>query len=199
MTLFQLAVILFLIVNPIGNVPTFLALLKGRSLADQQRILLREAFFSMCLALVFLFFGERFLCCFYVKDYALTVSGGIILFIVALGMIFPERGKADAEQREEPFLVPIATPLLSGAGLLTMIILYSHQEDDLLKMSAAILLAWMAVGVVLVCSPYLQMLCGERGLAALEQLMGMLLMMMAVERLVHGVRLFLASPMHSGL
>ena len=89
------------------------------------------------------------------------------------------------------FIVPIATPLLFGAGLMTMIIVYAKQEANDLKVLFAILLAWIGITLVLVMAPYLQVFLGKRGLAALEQLMGMLLSMIAIEMLVKGAALFL--------
>lgn len=194
MSIIQLATIFFIVTNPIGNSPTIIALIKDHSLKKQQRILFREAMFSMILAIFFLFLGEVFLCCLQIQNYALTISGGILLFIVALKMIFANNGDTQTEApKQDPFIVPIATPLLSGAGLLTMIMLYSKQEANDFKILLAILLAWVGVTGVLVSAPYMQIFLGKRGLAALEQLMGMILAMIATEMIVKGSYLFLAA------
>lgn len=191
MSVIQLAMIFFIITNPIGNSPTIIALIKDYTIREQQKILFRESMFSMLLAIFFLFLGELFLSCFCIRDYGLTTSGGVLLFIVALKMIFIDRDeKRISEPKQAPFIVPIATPLVSGAGLLTMIILYSKQEANDMKIFLAILVAWVAITIVLVSAPYLQILLGKRGLAALEQLMGMLLVMMATEMIVQGFSLF---------
>lgn len=194
MTIFQLAMIFFIVTNPIGNCPTIIALIKDHSIKEQQKILFREAMFSMILAIFFLFLGEIFLSSLNIQNYALTVSGGVLLFLVALKMIFSDRNETRAEApKQVPFIVPIATPLLSGAGLLTMIMLYSKQEANDLKILFAILLAWIGVTIVLVTAPYLQVFLGKRGLAALEQLMGMLLAMIAMQMIVQGSSLFLTA------
>ncbi|MBS4163975.1 UPF0056 inner membrane protein YhgN [Candidatus Protochlamydia amoebophila] len=188
----QLAMIFFIVTNPIGNCPTIITLIKDYSIKQQQKILFRESIFSMILAILFLFLGEIFLTSFQIQNYALTISGGILLFIVALKMIFSDRMKTKTDtSKQAPFIVPIATPLLSGAGLLTMIMLYSKEEANDLKMLCAILLAWVGITTVLVTAPYLQIFLGERGLAALEQLTGMLLAMIAIQMIVQGSGLFL--------
>jgi multiple antibiotic resistance protein len=143
------------------------------------------------LAIFFLFLGETFLSSLNIQDFALTISGGVLLFIVALHMIFSSRDeKQVVGPKQAPFIVPIAAPLLSGAGLLTMIMLYSKQEANDMKILLAIFLAWVGVTAVLVAAPYLQIFLGKRGLAALEQLMGMLLAMIATEMMVKGFSLF---------
>lgn len=189
----QLAMIFFIITNPIGNCPTIIALIKDHPLKRQQKILFRESMFAMLLAIFFLFLGDFFLGCLSIKSYALNISGGILLFLVALKMIFSDRSEDDSHTpRQDPFIVPIATPLLSGAGLMTMIMLYSKQEGNNLKVLLAILLAWIGVTLVLVTAPYLQILLGKRGLSALEQLMGMLLAMIAMEMIVKGSSMFIS-------
>lgn len=194
MSILQLAIIFFIVTNPIGNCPTILALIKDHSIKKQQKILLRESIFSMCIAIFFLFLGEAFLSSLNIQGYALTISGGIILFLVAFSMIFSKASDTNKEEvKRNPFIVPIATPLLSGAGLMTMVMLYSKQENDNFKILLAIFLAWSAITAVLVMTPYLQILLGKRGLSALEQLMGMLLAIIGMQMIVDGTALFLNS------
>lgn len=192
MSIFQLALTFFIVTNPIGNVPAILALLKNYDFAAQRRILIREGFFSFLIAIFFQYFGEIFLGALHIEDYAMSLCGGILLLILALGMIFPKRSDGPNDSLEqEPFIVPIATPLLSGAGVLSMIMLFAKQEANNVKMSAAIVLAWVGVIGVLAFAPYLQKLLGRRGLLALEQLMGMLLCIIASGILVNGIQLFI--------
>ena len=195
MSITQLAMIFFIVTNPIGNSPTIIALIKDHSIREQQKILFRESLFSMLLAFFFLFLGESFLNNLKIENYALYISGGILLFLVALHMIFttPTEERVKETPKRDPFIVPIATPLLSGAGLLTMIMLNSKQENDNFKVFLAILLAWIGVTAVLVSAPYLQIVLGKRGLSALEQLMGMLLAMIAMEMIVQGSALFMTA------
>jgi len=194
-TVLQLALIIFIVTNPIGNCPAIIALIKDHSIKDQQKILFRESIFAMILAIFFLVLGEAFLTRLQIQNYALSTSGGVLLFIVAFKMIFSNRNSEETVEKpkQDPYIVPIATPLLSGAGLLTMIMLYSKQEENDWKVFFAILIAWVGITAVLVAAPYLQIFLGKRGLAALEQLMGMLLAMMAIGMVVQGMSLFLTA------
>lgn len=194
MSILQLALTFFIITNPIGNSPAIIALIKDHTVREQQKILFRESMFALILALFFLFLGEAFLNCLNIQNYSLKISGGILLFLVAIKMIFSSCNESESEkQKKDPFIVPIATPLLSGAGLLTIIMLYSKQEANEWKIMLAILIAWIGITAVLVAAPYMQILLGKRGLAALEQLMGMIMAMIAMEMLVTGFSLFLTA------
>lgn len=192
MSVFQLALTFFIVSNPIGNTPAILALLKNYNFKDQRRILIREGIFSFLIAIFFQYFGEMFLGLLRIQDYSMSLCGGTLLFILALEMIFPKSNQGtEATLKQEPFIVPIATPLISGAGVLSMIMLFAKQEGDNFKMSLAIVIAWAGVVGVLGLAPYLQKMIGKRGLLALEQLMGMLLAIMAAGILVKGVQLFI--------
>lgn len=192
MTILQLSFMFFIVTNPIGNTPMLLAILKGYSLKDQRRILIREGFFSFLIAIFFQYFGEFFLSLLNIYDYAMSLCGGILLMILAIEMIFPhQEAQNNQKQKLEPFIVPIATPLLSGAGVLSLIMLFSKQEANNLKISLAIILAWAAVIAILAIAPYLQKIFGKRGLLALEQLMGMLLAIIATTVFLNGVTLYM--------
>ena len=192
MSVLKLAMTFFIITNPIGNSPAIIALIKGHPIRDQQKILLRESLFAMLLAIFFLFLGELFLKWLNIQMYALRISGGMILLIVALRMIFSYHNTWESEKpKNDPFIVPIATPLLSGAGLLTMIMLYSKEEGSQLILLMAILLAWVGITGILLIAPYMQIFFGQRGLAAMEQLMGMLLAMLGIDMMVQGCCLFI--------
>lgn len=192
MNVFQLAFMIFIITNPIGNCPAVIALIKDHSVREQQKILLRECIFALILAIFFLVLGETFLQGLQIKDYALSISGGVLVFLIALKMIFSVKTDGTVDKpKHDPYIVPIATPLLSGAGLLTMIMLFSKQVQNDWIVFFAILIAWVGVTIVMVLAPYLQVVLGKRGLAALEQLMGLFLAMMAVGMMVKGTSLFL--------
>lgn len=192
--LLQLALVFFIVVNPIGNSPTIIALIKDHPLRKQQLILLRESFFALLLAIFYLFLGEAFLASLNIQEYTLKLGGGTLLFMLALKMIFSAGTDVKEETpKQDPFIVPIATPLLSGGGIMTMIIMYSKEEANDLKVLFAILIAWIGITAILVVAPYLQVCLGKRGLAALEQLMGMLLSMIAMEMIVSGAAVFLTA------
>ncbi len=190
----SIALTLFLVTNPIGNIPVIVALVKNFDFEKQRRIIFRESIISLIVALFFQFFGEVFLGLLNIQTYTVTICGGILLFIVALSMIFakPSNGN-ERTSLKEPFIVPIATPILSGPGLMAIIMLYSRQEDSIMVITSAILIAWIGVIGVLAVAPYLQKILGKRGLIALEQLMGMILAAMSMGMIVNGVALFIKS------
>lgn len=193
MIVFTIALTLFLVANPIGNTPTFVSLVKDFDFARQRAILFREALFSLLIAFFFLFIGEPFLEMIHIEQYSVSISGGILLFVVALNMIFPPKPIGGNDKKpQEPFIVPIATPLISGGGVFTTIIIYAKQDMGMLLLSLGILVAWTAIIAVVVSSVYLQQILGRRGLLAMEQLMGMLLAMLSTEIIVSGVHNFVA-------
>lgn len=192
MSLLQIALTFFLVANPIGNAPAIIALVKDFDFEHQRKILIRESLIALLIALFFQYFGELFLSLLQVKDYTVSLAGGILLFLVALGMIFSsEPSKSSTATKQEPFIVPIATPILSGPGLMAIIMLYSKNEGNNFKITLAILLAWIFVLAVVTATPYLQKFLGKRGLSALEQLMGMLIAMMSASLMLNGVKLFM--------
>ncbi len=191
MSIFALALTFFLVANPIGNSPAMLALVKDFPFERQKIIIFREGIIAFIIAIFFQFFGELFLGALHISDYALALTGGMVLFIVALQMLFhkPEE-KQGVQLKQEPFIVPIATPLISGPGLMTMIMVSSRAEANDLKMTLAIMLAWVGVMAVVIGAPYLQKLIGKHGLAALEQVMGLVLGLMSMQMIINGAYLF---------
>lgn len=183
-----LALTFFLVTNPVGNSPVIIALVKDYDFKKQQRILFREALFALILALFFQYFGRKFLGLLNIQDFVVTISGGILLLLVAFSMIFslgiPE--KKSSEKRPEPFIVPIATPILSGPGLLAVIMLKSQLVESSIEVTLAIFLAWVGVMLVMGAAPYMDRILGKRGLAALEQVMGLILAFISMEMLVKG-------------
>jgi multiple antibiotic resistance protein len=179
--------------NSIGNCPTFLALLKDFSVQDQRRILFRETTFAFLLCIFFVFFGELLLHLLGVKNYTLTVAGGIILLLSSLEMIF-SAGKSGpgSSLKQEPFIMPIATPLLAGGALLTNVILFTQQTSKT-TVSLALIMAFIPAILITTSAPYLMKYCNRRGLIALEQLVGMVLLMIGADLLVKGFGAFIQS------
>jgi len=188
-----LALTFFLVANPLGNAPAIIALTKRFDFQRHRLILLREAFFALLIALFFQYFGEFFLGLLHLQSYAVTITGGLLLLLVGLSMIFPAGTGQEARdlRKQEPFIVPIATPILSGPGLLAIIMLKSQLAESHFQVTCAILLAWVGVFAVLGMAPYLYRLLGKRGFGALEQVMGMLLCLVATEMLVKGSALLI--------
>jgi multiple antibiotic resistance protein len=181
-----------LVTNPIGNSPAVIALVKDFDFSRQRWIMFREGVFSLIIALFFQYFGEKFLDLVGIQNYAVTLCGGVVLFLVSLHMIFSLNEQKDkpAALKQEPFIVPIATPLLSGPGLLTIIMMKSHLVQNPFLITSAILIAFSGVIFIMIIAPYLQKILGKAGLLALEQLMGLMLALIAMDMFVHGIRLF---------
>jgi multiple antibiotic resistance protein len=191
MQIFETALTFFLVTNPIGNTPTILALTKDYPFQKQRWILFREGVFALLIAIFFQYFGEIFLRIINASDYALTLTGGLLLFLVALFMIFPKNEKSQGSSpKQEPFIVPIATPLTAGPGLMTIIMINSKLAQNNLLITGSLVLSFAGVIGIMVVAPYLQKILGRRGLLALEQIMGMVLSLIAMEMVVKGSHLF---------
>lgn len=187
----QIILTLFLVANPIGNIPALVALVKDFDFEKQRKILFREGIFSLLIALFFLYLGEQFLQVIQIQRYAISMSGGILLFLVSLDMIFPPKPVNGVERKlHEPFIVPIATPLIVGGGVLSTIMILSGKVEDQLKLTLGLVIAWVFVIAIMVSSAYLNKILGKRGLLALEQLMGMLLCMLSIEIFMRGFTVF---------
>lgn len=192
MSIFDLAFQFFLLTNPIGNAPAILSLVKDFDFNRQKQIIMREGVIALFLAIFFQFFGTAFLGALKIENYALMLAGGVIIFITALGMIFSGDSESESgQEKQEPFIVPIATPLLSGSGLFSTIMIFSSLENNDLKISTAILVAWVGILAVLYISPYLMRILGKQGLKALEQIMGLFLVFMSTELLLKGSATFI--------
>jgi len=191
--IFSLAFTFFVVANPVGNSPVILALIQDFDYQKQKKIMFREAVLALLLALFFQFFGELFLGLIQVKSYALTYCGGILLSLVALSMIFPTPPEDVKQMKREPYFVPIATPLIAGPGLMTVIMAKSQEMTQWWVITVAIVLAWIPVTLALVGSPLMQKVLKRRGMVALEQLMGMILMLISVEMIVSATMMYLNS------
>lgn len=189
---------LFLLMDPIGNVPVFISILKDIDPKRQQFIIFRELTIALIIIIAFNFMGNLLLNFLHVERSTLLIAGGIILFIIALKMIFPGRRDPDVDVSpdKEPFIVPLAIPLVAGPAVLAAVMLYSHQQQNEWITVGAIILAWIASTLILLCSTYLKKLLGWRGLVACERLMGLLLILLAVQMFMGGVALFLDTTQH---
>lgn len=192
MSILSATILLILIMNPLGNLPFFLSTLKPVTPKRHTPIIIRETFFAYLLLVSFMLFGRIFLQGIQITEQALGISGGIILFIIAIRMIFPEQ-ENETEKRPmgEPFFVPLAVPMTAGPGALTTVMLFSTtQPDKKLIWIIAITIAATVVGAILLSGRYLSKYLGERGLIALERLSGMMLTAMAVQMFLSGINAY---------
>jgi multiple antibiotic resistance protein len=194
MQIMAMAFSLFLLMDPIGNIPFFIALLKDIPRKRQLQIIFRELVIALAVLILFNFLGDILLTSLQVSQSSILISGGMILFLLSLKMIFP--GKGDLEPPisgdKEPFIVPLAVPLVAGPAALAAIILYSRQEAGL-KSVLAIIFAWVATTIILLGSAFLNKVLGKKGIVACERLMGLILTMIATQMFLQGIREFIGS------
>lgn len=186
-------VTLFLIMDPLGNIPIFLSVLKDVTPARRRIILMREVVIAYIVLLAFLFLGKYVLQVLHLDPETISIAGGIVLFLIALRMIFPGPGGLHADTLEgEPFVVPLAIPLIAGPSTLAALLLLQRSEPgatwDLLL---AVTVAWALTAVILLAAPFFYRVLRQRGLIAMERLMGMLLVMISVQMLMNGLNAFI--------
>ncbi len=178
--------------DPLGNVANFVSGLRHVPQEKRVRVIARELVIALVILLVFLFCGRWLLGLLHLKEEALFISGGIVLFLIALKMIFPPSRRDLDEPVIEPFIVPLATPLIAGPSVLaTLLVLVSSQPEKIFDWLLALLAAWSITAAVLLFSPAIARVLKEKGSMAVERLMGMLLVMVAVQMFLNGIEHYL--------
>ena len=156
---------LALVMDGFGNIPLFIAALKKVTPERRKIVLLRELGIALLIMVAFLFLGKWFLQAFGVRQFSLSIAGGIILFIISVRLVFGGEEEAKTDPKEdEPFVVPLAIPLVAGPAALSMVMILSAQSPNLL---------------------------GKRGLVAIERLTGMILVLMSVDMVMGGIAEFI--------
>jgi MarC family membrane protein len=184
-------ILLILIFDPFGNIPVFANALKHTDPSKRYRVIIREHGIALVILLVFMFAGESFLSVLGLSNASLLLSGGVILFLIAIRMIFPPPAVAEADI-VEPYIVPLAIPMIAGPSALATVLLLSNQHPDkLLTWIGALVAAICISASVLVAADKVQDRLGDRFVVAMEKLMGLILVAIAVEMLVRGIKEFL--------
>lgn len=193
MKIFSAVVTLFLIMDPLGNIPVFLSVLKDVAPERRTKILVRELFLAYVVLLTFLFLGQYVLQLLSLRQETISVAGGIVLFLIALKMIFPPEGGIMGDTPEgEPFLVPLAIPLTAGPSTLAALLLLQQSETgNVWRLWLAVTIAWALTAIILLSSTFFYRLLKQKGLIAMERLMGMLLVMLSVQMFLDGVSKYL--------
>jgi len=194
-TILSAALLLFLILDPLGNIPVFLSLLKPLAPRRQRIVLVRELLIALAVLMAFLWGGKYALELMHLRQESVAIAGGIVLFLIGIRMIFPKpEGLMGAVPDGEPFIVPMAIPLVAGpSGMAAVMLMGSNEPDRLGDWSLALLLAWGATAAILMSATLLYKLLGARALTALERLMGMLLVAISVQMLLDGLATYLGS------
>lgn len=196
MELYSAAATLFLVMDPLGNIPIFLSVLRKCDPKRRRRILIRELLIALVVALLFLFLGRYILGLFNLSSESISIAGGIVLFIIAIRMIFPTKGAAGNDfATEEPFIVPLAIPLVAGPSLLATLLIFSRSSPErILDWTLALGIAWSASALILLASDLFYKLLRERGLIAMERLMGLLLVALSVQMFLNGISRHFGGP-----
>ncbi len=192
MSMLSAAFLLFLVMDPIGNLPVFLSVLKDVERQKRRKIVLRELCIALLVLIFFLFFGRTLLMLMNVSEPSLSIAGGIILFLIAVRMIFTiSEGMFGRQPGGEPFIVPLAIPLVAGPSAMTMVIVLATRDPARWPVwLMSLICAWTCSAVILLASNRLSDLLGKRVILAMERLMGMLLTIIAVEMFLNGVHQF---------
>ena len=189
---------LFIIIDPPGLAPLYIALTQGMSPAQRRAIGLRACLTAMVLMLVFLFLGEAVLGFVGISMPAFRIAGGVLLFITALDMLFERRQsrrKSNADDGNEPghdpSVFPLAIPLIVGPGAITTIILLAGQANGPADFAA--IAAVMAFNLVIVfgfflASTTIERILGKVGINVVTRVLGMLLAALAVQFILDGLR-----------
>lgn len=197
-TLFAISFTLFLLMDPLGNIPIYLSILQELPSHRRLWIIFREKLIALFIILLFAYWGNEFLQALDISHEVIFLAGGIVLFVMALKMLFPENGSLlnSLAIEGEPLIFPLAIPLVAGPSVLAAVMIYSHQLESLTILFSAILIAWAASTLILLSSTLLQKWVGLRGIKALERLMGLILMLIAINMFLKGVIIFQTTQKH---
>lgn len=195
MSILSAIILLFLVMDPLGNVPVFITVLKDVDSSKWKKIVARELVIAFFVLVIFLLAGRFILVVLQITEPSLSIAGGIILFLIAIKMIFPISESGHTEPYEgEPFIVPLAIPLVAGpSAITTVLLLVTREPSRWFDWLLALVCAWAVTALILLLSGNLSKSLGKRGLIALQRLMGMILTTIAVQMFLTGVKQFMAS------
>jgi MarC family membrane protein len=192
-TILSAALLLFLILDPLGNIPVFLSVLKPLTPVRQRIVLARELLIALIVLMGFLWAGQYALEMMHLRQESVAIAGGIVLFLIGIRMIFPRpEGLMGEIPDGEPFIVPLAIPLVAGpSGMAAVMLMGSNEPTRLGDWSLALVIAWAATAAILFSATLLYRWLGMRVLTAVERLMGMLLVAISVQMVLDGVGTYL--------
>jgi multiple antibiotic resistance protein len=194
MTIASAALLLFLILDPLGNIPVFLSILRRLPPRRQRIVVARELLIALGVLMGFLWAGKYALEAMHLRQESVSIAGGIVLFLIGIRMIFPPpEGLMGEIPDGEPFIVPLAIPMVAGpSGMAAVMLMGSSEPARLGEWSLALLIAWAATAAILFSATYLYKWLGPRALTAIERLMGMLLVAISVQMFLDGLAGYLA-------
>jgi multiple antibiotic resistance protein len=191
MSLFNITVTLFLIMDPIGNLSSYLSMVKELDPKRQYWIIFREMLIALFVMLFFNYLGEYIFNFLDLSETTVRLSSGVILFLIAIKILFTASDSPRANlPKGEPFIFPLAIPLIAGPALMATIMLYAHLEQLQSVMMIAIFTAWFLSILIFLFAAPIKRILGTNGLMACERLIGMILVLVAVQRFLEGILLF---------
>lgn len=191
-------ILLLLITDPLGNIPIFVNSLRAVPAERRARVILREVLIAFGLLLSFMFVGQSFLKAMSLSDVSLQIGGAVVLFLIALRMVFPPPAQDTPVPDVEPLIVPLAIPALAGpSAMATVLLLVSQAPERRLEWVAALSVTMVVCAVVLLLAERLQQIVGERVVSAFERLMGLILVSISVEMLIRGLKSLALSWPHA--
>mgnify|MGYP002520849388 CR=1 FL=1 len=187
--IYQTALLFLMLMDPFGNLPVFMATLRNVPPQRLSRVIFRELCFALGAMLLALLVGQAFFGLLHIQAGTLSIAGGLILFLTGIKMVFSSLSEDTQAPTDEPFIVPLAIPLICGPGLIAILstLRGSVEQATLPNCLLAILLAWSIQTGIMLCGRPLSKILGSRGLNALESLMGLLLTCLAVGMVIQGI------------
>lgn len=182
----SVAFALFLLMDSFGNIPIYLAILKNIEAKRRQRIIFREMVFSLIIIVLFAIFGNAFFKFLGISSKSMQLCGGIVLFIIALRMVFPKHEESSFSVHGEPLIFPLAIPLVAGPAVLAAVMIYAAKATSYGPLMLSIFIAWLLTTFVLLLAGRISKWIDPRGMEAIERLMGLILIMIAIEMLLKG-------------
>ncbi|MEX1012425.1 MAG: MarC family protein [Waddliaceae bacterium] len=192
MSLFSIALVLFLIMDPLGNIAPINTMLTAVEPKRQNWVILREMLFALGFILFFALLGEVLFIFLEINDITVSIAAGMILFLAAVQILFPSLNSLRLRvPKEEPYITPLAIPLIAGPALLATTMLYAKLQHSHIIMLGAVLISWTLALIITLSSRRIHKLIGNNGVLGIEKLMGMVLVLLATQRFVDGIKLFI--------
>ena len=186
------ALLLFLVIDPLGNIPLFLTATKSVAPHRRQKVIARELLIAVLIMVAFFLVGGKLLQALHITQPALAAGGGVILMFIAVKMVFPNPSAPLTQDVDgEPLIVPMAVPYMAGPSVLATEVILAYQAGSRwLLLLGALLTAWFVGSVILYCSGFLQRVIGDKAITAIERLMGMVLVLISAQMLLEGIKDF---------
>ncbi|MGN1325637.1 MAG: MarC family protein, partial [Candidatus Spyradenecus sp.] len=183
------AMLFLMLMDPFGNLPVFMSTLKHVRQERLTWVIFRELCFALVAMVLSLVAGQAFFGLLHIEAGTLAIAGGIILFLTGIKMVFSSLAEDAPVQQGEPFIVPLAIPLICGPGLIAILstLRGSVPQATLPNCLLALAVAWVIQTAIMLCGRALSRVLGKRGLNALESLMGLLLTSLAVGMVLQGI------------